>query len=266
MSPRTRPRPWTSTGLQSSSHWAGPSPRRRSTRRSATRCPTNRWLKPDSARSERRARNAHGTLRSGSQSLLAPGSGVQPEPDPVVQATLAALPELPGLRHQAVAAPMARTRLVQAEPRRGFRGIGEQHSPRADHLALRGCPGADPGVQRTGDEVGVGLLRRGLLDPAFDPDHPLELHPVELQRCLRVRRELVPLTALVVREEQQTPRVGALDEHDPGGRAAVSTAGAAAPGHEGAAAGSRPSAAVPPGADRPRGVDRTLDRDPRAGP
>ncbi|EXI74287.1 MAG: hypothetical protein AW07_01829 [Candidatus Accumulibacter sp. SK-11] len=60
-----------------------------------------------------------------------------------MQAALAALPELPAIRLQAVAAPVRWARRLQQEAGAVVRGIGDEDRATGDHLALRAGPGAD---------------------------------------------------------------------------------------------------------------------------
>jgi malonate transporter len=89
-----------------------------------------------------RARGVQGATRR------APSARFEPVAQPVVQPALAALPELPAVGHQPVAAPVRRARRRQQELRGVHGGVLHQHVASADHLALRAGPGADARVER----------------------------------------------------------------------------------------------------------------------
>jgi outer membrane protein OmpA-like peptidoglycan-associated protein len=95
---------------------------------------------------------------SGREPLAHPVRTFEPVAQPVVQPALAALPELPAVRHQAVAAPVRRTRRREQVPGRGHGRVLHQHVAAADHFALRAGPGADARVERAAREVGVALV------------------------------------------------------------------------------------------------------------
>src|SRR6185369_14406085 len=150
----------------------------------------------------------------GRESLAPPGRAVAPVAEPVVQARLASLPELPRLGLQAVAAPVRRPRRLEQVPGAIARGVGKQRRARFDHLALRRGPGTDARIERPRIEVGVGLRIAHLLDRALDADDALELDPVELERGERMDRELAALPALVVGEPDDAALIEPLDEDD----------------------------------------------------
>src|SRR6478735_7960393 len=145
----------------------------------------------------RRARHAD---QLGRESLAPPAVAVAAIAQPVVQAGLPPLPELPRLGLQAIAAPVRRPRRLEHVPGAVARCIREQRRARLDHLALRRGPGADARIERPRIEIGVGLGIAHLLDGALDADDALELDPVELQRSERMDRQLAALPALVVGE------------------------------------------------------------------
>src|SRR5258708_13071881 len=86
-----------------------------------------------------------------------------------------------------------------------------------DRLALRARPRADARTQRARREVAARLLGAHLFRRTFDPHLALELLPHERERGARIDGELLALLALVVGEEHEAARVGALEEHDAGG-------------------------------------------------
>ena len=85
-------------------------------------------------------------------------------------------------------APAARQSVLRARPGR-----------RA--AALRRGPGGESAAERPRPEVRLGLRRRHAADLALDPDLPSEWPPVEEERGVQVRRQLVALAALVARVE-----------------------------------------------------------------
>src|SRR5690606_13609417 len=76
----------------------------------------------------------------------------------VMQAALAALPELPVVGLEAVASPMGWAGRAQQELRAVLRCVGHQHRAALDHFALRAGPGTDAAVQRAAVEVSVAFF------------------------------------------------------------------------------------------------------------
>src|SRR5690606_11268215 len=124
-------------------------------------------------------------------------------PQPVVQAVGAALPGLDRVRHGAIAAPLRRARRTAGEARLGLLEAPLERGAVGHGLALWRGPGGEPSAERTRREVGIGGLRRYLLDTAFDAHLPLELGPEKHEAGGAGRIELAPLAARVVRVEHE---------------------------------------------------------------
>ena len=142
-----------------------------------------------------------------------------------MQTAFAPLPELPGVRHQPVAAPMRRARRLQQKAGCVLGRIGHQRATACDHLALRRGPGANARIQGAAGVVAVGLLCADLFHHTLDAHHALELDPVKLQRGKRIARQLPPLAALVIGEPDDATRVIAFDQHHAGGGAQIAAHG-----------------------------------------
>src|SRR5690606_37321086 len=101
----------------------------------------------DTLRAQGKMETRHGDA-SRRQSLPHPLAAIQAVPQPVMQAALAPLPELPLIRLEAVAAPVRWAGRFQQNLRAVLGGGGYQHAPAGDHLALRAGPRADARIQR----------------------------------------------------------------------------------------------------------------------
>src|SRR5689334_8342344 len=134
----------------------------------------------------------------------------------VVQPRRTPLPELDTLGRDADTAPVRWTwNALRREARLGFREARLERSAVGDRCALRRRPGSELRRPRTLAEVVVGLLRADALGAPFDANLPLELRPEEDQRDARVRADVATLAAVVVRMEDEAPRVDGLQQHDP---------------------------------------------------
>src|SRR5215208_7685155 len=126
---------------------------------------------------------------------LRPPATIGPHPvDPIVQAVLAALPELDRAGHEPVAAPVARALdLLAGEALVRLGERAQQRFAIGDRSALPRRPGAEPRSARARGEVRVRLLLGEPLDGALGPHRPMQRLPVQRDRGARVRRELAPL-------------------------------------------------------------------------
>ena len=141
-----------------------------------------------------------------------PGTAFLAIAQAVVQAALAALPELPLIGLEAVATPVRRARRHQHELRAKLGGIGHQHAAARDHLALRAGPGANARIQRTAGKVFVAFGVAHFFDNALDAHHAFQLYPVELQRHIGVAGNLAALAAVVIGKPDDAALVKSLDQ------------------------------------------------------
>ena len=118
------------------------------------------------------------------QAFDAPAVGAAPVDEPVVQAVLAALPELDALQLHAVPAP-ERWSGYRGAPVLGFELVQPALKllPARYGPTLFGGPGPELAAAGSAPEVGVRLFGRDLASEALDPDLPLELAPVEDERA-----------------------------------------------------------------------------------
>ena len=166
-----------------------------------------------------------GARRPGRQALAHPGVAFLARSQAVVQPALAPLPELPLIGLEAVATPVRRARRHQHELRAVLGGVGHQHAPARDHLALRAGPGADARIERAAGKVFVAFFVTDLFHKALDAHHTLQLHPVELQRHIGVAGNLAALAAVVIGKPDDAALVVALDQHHAGAGAQVAAHG-----------------------------------------
>src|SRR5690606_8047192 len=90
-----------------------------------------------------------------------------------------------------------------------------------DRLALPRRPRGQTARERAAAEVRLRLLARDAGDRAGHADLAVQLRPVEDERRVRVRLQLPPLAALVVRVERKAALVEPLEQHHARGRPAV---------------------------------------------
>ncbi|CAM2144862.1 hypothetical protein PT2222_160185 [Paraburkholderia tropica] len=157
------------------------------------------------------------------EALDAPGVGcvLTHVANAVVQPRRTALPEFDRRRHDAIAAPMRRTRRILAVLRADFALARFELLAAFDHRALLRRPGADARAERTRLEIRLAFRLAGLFDRAFDAHLTLEFNPVKQQRCVRIGAQFAALAAFVVREEHEAALVHALDQQDARGGAAL---------------------------------------------
>src|SRR5262245_55651872 len=156
---------------------------------------------------------SQGNLRR--ETLAHPGALHQSIAQTVVQAIRPALPELERLRNESVTAPVRgpRHRAV-AVAGLDFAQAGLEDLAIGDDLALPRGPRPELAAARA---AGVVLIRLRLADAlhlSFDAHLSLQFRPVNHERCIRVRRQLGPLAAVVVGEERAAALVEALQQHD----------------------------------------------------
>src|SRR5882672_7260071 len=136
---------------------------------------------------------------------------VRSRPDQaVVQTRFASLPELEAMRHDAHAAPVARTRHVRCESRLHGGGLPFEPIPIGDRRALRRCPGGKLRCARPRREVRVRFGGAGAFGEALDPNLAFETDPEEEQRNVWSGSEFASLAAVVVRMEHEAAGVEAL--------------------------------------------------------
>src|SRR5262245_27469443 len=151
--------------------------------------------------------------RSRPEALDGPGTAFAPVTQPVVEAVVAVLPELPHLRPYAEAAPL---------PGEG-RVVAVLGAHRVDETLQLVPPAHDPALRRGGrrhaaerrprPKIRLGVGARGPLDRSLDADLAPERSPVEEQRGVRVGGQLAALAALVAGVEHEPLLAEALDEH-----------------------------------------------------
>src|SRR5690625_2136248 len=148
------------------------------------------------------------------QSLDQPFVTAAPVSDPVMKPGRAALPELDNVGHHSVAAPVRRARDVSVAEacfhllERVLELLARSHDG-----ALRRCPRAEAAAARARGKVEVRLGLGELLRAAFHPHLSLQLLPPERQRHTRIRRDIVRLSAVIVRVEGKTTVVDILQQH-----------------------------------------------------
>ena len=114
---------------------------------------------------------------------------------------------------------------LQQKLRAVLGGVGHQHTAAADDLALGAGPGTDAGVERAAFEIGVTFLGAHTLDHAFNPHHPFQLDPVELQGRIGVACQLLALATVVVGVPDDAAFIEPFDQHDAGARPQVAAHG-----------------------------------------
>src|SRR4051794_3495293 len=160
---------------------------------------------------------------SGGEALERPGAALgAPVAQAVVEAALAALPELDRGRLEEVAAPVLGSRDLPA----GEAGsdVGDaplELGPRGDRLALRRGPRGDLAPARAGGEVGVALLGRQAADRAGRAHRAVLLEPAPRERRPAAAVEVARLRADVAREEAEAALVDPAQQHEAAARPAV---------------------------------------------
>jgi len=95
------------------------------------------------------------------------------------------------------------------------------HSARRYHGALPRSHGREAASTRTRCEIGIGLSGWKFRDTPRDANLAIEFAPVKYQCCMRIRRQLPPLAALVIREEQKAALIHSLEQDHARRRAAA---------------------------------------------
>ena len=103
--------------------------------------------------------------------------------NPIVQSTLAALPEFDALRPHQVSAPVRWARRRPGdEALLHFSHEVFQFRAVCNASALRRSPGPELAAARPRREVGIGFLRRDLFDVSLDAHLTIEDRPIKRQR------------------------------------------------------------------------------------
>src|SRR5688572_10939486 len=120
----------------------------------------------------------------------------------IMQSVRPALPEFDLVRLQPVSAPMRWQRNF-AIGKTLFHLLppGIENLPAVDHFALLRNPRPEPAAGWPRVKIGGGILARGPFHGAADPDLALEFRPEKIQGGVRVRLELFPFLAVVIRKE-----------------------------------------------------------------
>ena len=161
------------------------------------------------------ARQANG---SGVEHVRSPAVAFANVDVPLVQTARHAAPELDAMRNQPKAGPVRRTRDVLAlEARLDVAHARLEITRSLDRPALLRRPRADLAPARAAGEVRIRLLARDRPRTPFDAHLPLERLPVKAHRRLRMRDQLAPLAALVVRVENEAFVVHALQQQNADG-------------------------------------------------
>lgn len=132
------------------------------------------------------------------------GRGLQGIAQAVMQATFAALPKLPVVGFEPIPAPMRRARRLQQELGTVACCVGDQYPPARYHLALW--------TGRVTTRESSGRVRNNCLPSSLTfstkPSTRTtrsSLHPVKLQRRIRVASQFLTLSALIIGEPDNAP-------------------------------------------------------------
>src|SRR5665213_437872 len=122
------------------------------------------------------------------------------EHDAIMQPERPVVPELDLRRHDAIARPVWRSRHGANGV---FRGVERDRFLEGEAalqaLRLLARPGADLGLLRPRREISIGVGVADALDGSTHADLPVDRFPMEHQRRLRARVQLLPLLAFNVR-------------------------------------------------------------------
>src|SRR5690606_11251517 len=153
------------------------------------------------------------------EALRPPAGALAVINDAVVQPVWAVLPGLEPTRRAAEAGPGRRARHLPA-----LVAPFELGDARLEHGALRQrarllrCPGADLRKPRPGREIGVRLFRRDRARLSLDAHLAEQAFPVEAERGMGIRQQLLTLPALEVGIEDEAAALYSLQQHDPARR------------------------------------------------
>ena len=90
-------------------------------------------------------------------------------------------------------------------------------------FALARGPGAQLASDRTRMKISLRFFTRGLFHFSADTNLPVEFNPVKPKRCVRIRVELFPFGAVVIRKEDEAVLIETLQENDSHRRSRVAT-------------------------------------------